>query len=114
LIKAMSFLNSKWKSFRAERIPLCFMKWFEFASTETRKIVKNEERLVYFLDSRHIINDKWSDFMHDKKPECNECDLNAICAWVYESEKFYDYVKVKPQKLNKEEKELIINKIKNW
>ncbi|MDD2566140.1 MAG: radical SAM protein [Candidatus Gracilibacteria bacterium] len=109
LKKAMDFLTSKRKTFRAERVPLCFMRGYEFVSTETRKIVKNEERLVYFLDSREVINDKGLDFIHDKKPECTECDLNPICGGVYESEKFYSYVKVKPQKLSKTEKESIIN-----
>jgi len=108
LTRAMVFLESKWKTFRVERLPLCFMRWYEFASTETRKIVKNEERLVYFLDSREVINDKWSDFIHDKLPECSSCSLNLICGWVYESEKFYNYVKVKPQNLSQEEKEAIV------
>jgi hypothetical protein len=31
------------------------MRKFEFASTETRKIVKDEERMVYFLDERDSI-----------------------------------------------------------
>lgn len=111
LIRALSFLELKWKTFRVERLPLCFMRWFEFASTETRKIVKNEERLVYFLDSREIINDKWSDFIHDKLKECESCSLNPICGWVYESVKFYNYVKVIPQQLTSQDKEDIIYKI---
>lgn len=111
LVKAMSFLESKQKTFRVERLPLCFMRGYEFASTETRKIVKNEERLVYFLDSREVINDKGSDFIHDKLPECTNCSLNQICGWVYESKKFYNYVKVHPQQLSQEEKEVIIYKI---
>jgi hypothetical protein len=34
------------------------MRGYEWASTETRKIVKEEERLVYFLDSREKVNPK--------------------------------------------------------
>lgn len=111
LKKALEFLEKLNKTFRVERFPLCFMRWFEFASTETRKIVKQEERLVYFLDEREFVNDKWSDFEHDKDEKCKNCDLNSICAWIYEKEKFYNYVKVIPQKLSKQEKENIINKI---
>ena len=36
-----------------------------------------------------------------------------MCAWVYEFDKFYNYVKVIPQKLNLFEKGEIINIITN-
>lgn len=109
---AMAFLDSMWKTFRVERLPLCFMRWFERASTETRKIVKEEERIVYFLDQRVFIKDKWESFLHDYKEECKDCDLKPICAWIWKDKEFYDYVKIFPQKLTKEEKEKILTKIK--
>jgi hypothetical protein len=108
----LAFLDSMWKTYRVERLPLCFMRWFEWASTETRKIVKEEERIVYFLDEREIIKDKWESFLHDYKEECNECDLKPICAWIWKDKEFYSYVTISPQKLTKEEKEKIILKIK--
>jgi hypothetical protein len=40
------------------------MRDFEYASTETRKIVKKEERLVHFLDFRETFRD--TDFFHEK------------------------------------------------
>lgn len=113
LINAMNILESSNRTFRVERVPLCFMKWFEYVSTETRKIVKNEERIVYFLDNREMIQQSWEHWEHDKLSWCKKCDLNNICAWIYEYKKFYNYVKVKPQKLSKIEKENIIYKIKN-
>lgn len=112
LQKALIFLEKNKKTFRVERLPLCFMKWFEWASTETRKIVKNEERIVYFLDERETILQSWKYFEHDKLLDCKNCDLNNICAWIYEYEKYYNYVKVFPQKLSKEEIIKIILKIK--
>lgn len=112
LNKAMEFLENSWRTFRIERLPICFMKWFEWASTETRKIVKNEERIVHFLDNREMIRQTWKYWEHDKLPECNDCDLNIICSWIYEYDKYYNYVKVIPQKLSKDKLENIINKIK--
>lgn len=114
LIKALKILNEWNKTFRVERFPLCFMRWYEFASTETRKIVKDEERIVYFLDNREMIKQSWKFWQHDKLDWCKKCDLNSICAWIYEREKYYNYVEIKPQKLSKEEKKSIINKIKNY
>jgi MoaA/NifB/PqqE/SkfB family radical SAM enzyme len=110
--KALFVLEKTWRTFRVERFPLCFMRWFEFASTETRKIVKNEERIVHFLDFRKTLIQKAWYWEHDKLEECKDCDLNSICAWIYEYKKYYNYVKVTPQKMSVEEKESIIKKIK--
>lgn len=109
---ALGFLESTNRTYRVERLPLCFMRWFEHASTETRKIVKDEERMVYFLDERESIRQTWAHWEHDKLPECRKCDLDRICSWVRKIKEFYNYVKVFPQKLTSEEKEKIIKKIK--
>ena len=111
LKKAMDYLSSTWRTFRAEKMPLCYIEWYEWASTETRKIVKEEERIVHFLDSREQVHE--TDFYHEKLNECSNCDLNTICSWIYERNKFYNYVNVYPRKLDKQELNLIINKIKN-
>lgn len=109
LKRAMDYLNSTWRSFRAEKMPLCYIRWYEWSSTETRKIVKNEERIVHFLDFREEIHE--TDFYHEKLPECSNCDLNSICSGIYEHKKYYDYVKVYPQTLSSWEKEKIIKSI---
>jgi len=111
LKRAMDFLQSTWRTFRAEKVPLCYIRWYEWSSTETRKIVKDEERIVHFLDFREKIHE--TDFEHEKLEECKKCDLNTICSWIYEHKKFYNYVKVYPQKLSLEEKEKIIKIIKS-
>lgn len=111
LSKAVRLLEDTWRTFRVERLALCFMRGFEYASTETRKIVKDEERIVHFLDSRETYREL--DWEHEKIAECEKCDLNSICAWIYEYNKYYSYVKPIAQKLSKQEKENIINKIKS-
>lgn len=112
LNRAMSFLDNSWRTFRVERMPLCYIRWFEFSSTETRKIVKSEERIVHFLDDRNIIRQFWEHWEHDKLDWCKNCDLNSICSGIYEYNNFYNYVKVYPQKLTKNEFLEIIEKIK--
>jgi MoaA/NifB/PqqE/SkfB family radical SAM enzyme len=111
LIEAMRFLESTNRTFRAERVPLCFMRWYERASTETRKIVKEEERIVYFLDNREMVQQSWKHWGHYKSEWCKKCDLDGICSGIYEFEKFFNYVEVIPQKLSKNEKEQIIKMI---
>ena len=109
LVKAMEFLESTGRTFRAEKVPLCYIRGYERASTETRKIVKDEERVIYFLDFRERIEE--SNFEHEKLSKCKKCDLNSICSGIYEHKKYYNFVKVYPQKLEKQEKEAIIAKI---
>ena len=89
------------------------MRGFEWASTETRKIVKDEERIVHFLDNRPRTHDKGLLFKHTKLPECETCDLESICAGVDWVESVYHYVLVIPQKLSPEERETIIAKIQS-
>ena len=110
LNKAFEHLESTGRTFRVEKMPLCYIRWFEWASTETRKLVKDEERIVHFLDFREMIHEtQWE---HEKLEKCKKCDLNNICSGIYEHDKYYDFVDVYPQKLTKEEKINIIQKIK--
>lgn len=110
LKKAIKYLEDSGRTCRAEKIPLCYIWWFEHVSTETRKIVKSEERIVHFLDFREMMHETQWD--HWKPSECKNCDLKMICGWIYERKKYYNFVNVYPQKLNNEEKKSIIYKIK--
>lgn len=96
LKRSAGYLESVWKTFRIERVPLCYMSWFEWASTETRKIVKEEERIVHFLDNRETIRQEWKHWEHDKLSWCRKCSLNTICSWIYEYKKYFNTVKVYP------------------
>jgi len=107
---ALWHLESTGRTFRVEKMPLCYIRGFEWASTETRKLVKDEERIVHFLDFREMIHEtQWE---HEKLDKCKKCDLNNICSWIYEHKKYYDFVDVYPQNLTKQEKINIIQKIK--
>jgi hypothetical protein len=78
LHRAMKYLDSKEKTYRVEKMPLCYIRGHEWCSTETRKMVKNEERIVHFLDFREKIHE--TDFEHEKLAECSKCDLHSICS----------------------------------
>jgi MoaA/NifB/PqqE/SkfB family radical SAM enzyme len=123
LHNAMKLLHTSWKTFRVERVPLCYMRGFEDCSTETRKIVKDEERIVYFLDEREKVEQRAAWFIHDKSELCKKCDLNPICAWIWMSQPFdafwkshaayYSDVQYKPQKITQNERKEILAKILN-
>jgi len=108
LKKAMAYLESTGRTFRAEKVPLCYIRGYEWASTETRKIIKDEERIVHFLDFRETVHETQWD--HGKPEECKKCGLYSICGGIYEREKYYNYVKVYPRNISKEEKQEILSK----
>ncbi len=109
LNKALQFLEKNQKTFRVERVPLCYLPNFEFCSTETRKIVKKEVRPVYFLDKRRYLVQK--NFIYQKGEVCQFCTLTKICAGLYQMDKFYSSKELYPVFLSHEEIKKIIKKI---
>ena len=88
LWKAMRLLAASGRTFRVERVPLCYMTDFAHCSTETRKIVKGEERLVNFLDDKGQV--RQTEFFHGKAECCALCSLTGICAGMYAMGEWYD------------------------
>lgn len=78
LDRALRWLLAHGRSFRVERVPLCYMSRFAHASTETRKIVKAEERTTHFLDEKGSV--RQTGFLHHKADVCGICRLGALCA----------------------------------
>ncbi|MCD4762182.1 radical SAM protein [bacterium] len=106
LIKALEFLEKNNCSFRVENVPLCIMKGFEYASTETRKIVKNEIRPIYFLDDKNFKLQK--DFRYSYLLTCKNCTLLNLCAGIFRPNFYKNYKIFKPSKKSRES---IANKI---
>jgi len=100
LHRALAFLESTGRSFRVERVPLCFMPEFAYACTETRKIVKGEERMVYFLDDKGTV--RQTDFVHRKAEVCKTCTLDSICGGLFELGDWYDDAELAPVFVPKE------------
>ncbi len=94
LLRALAFLQRAGRTFRVERVPLCYMVEFAWASTETRKIVKEEERIVHFLDEKGMV--RQTSFAHGKADVCQVCTLNDICAGLFEMDKWYSSAELSP------------------
>ena len=94
LARAMRFLHASGRTFRVERVPLCYMVEFAHCSTETRKIIKGEERMVHFLDEKGTV--RQTDFRHPKAPDCRSCTLNSICGGLFELGDHYDLGELHP------------------
>jgi len=78
LHRAARLLQGAGRTFRVERVPLCYMVEFAHCSTETRKIVLGEERTTHFLDDKGRV--RQTGFWHDKAGCCAVCLLDPVCA----------------------------------
>jgi MoaA/NifB/PqqE/SkfB family radical SAM enzyme len=101
LARAMRFLHASGRTFRVERVPLCYMTEFAHCSTETRKIIKGEERIVHFLDEKGTI--RQTDFRHPKSEACRHCSLDESCGGLCELGDHYDLAELAPVFVSKDE-----------
>ena len=102
LYKAATAIEGSGRSLRVERVPLCYMPGFEHCSTETRKIVKSEERTTHFLDQRGAVRQGPDAFVHLHHRCCDVCTLKPICAGLYERTEAYDPAELAPRFIDPE------------
>jgi MoaA/NifB/PqqE/SkfB family radical SAM enzyme len=94
LHRAMTLLHKSGRTFRVEKVPLCYMTDFAWASTETRKIVKGEERVVHFLDAKQTV--RQTDWEHIYAEGCKLCSLRTICGGLFDRGNGYDPAELHP------------------
>ena len=94
LSRALRLLQATGRSFRVEKVPLCYMTDFAWASTETRKIVKGEERIVHFLDRKQTV--RQTNWEHIYSDVCGACTLRTICGGLFELGDHYDLGELHP------------------
>ena len=84
LFRAMVLLERSGRSFRVERVPLCYLgPAFAHCATETRKLVKRESREIAFLDARGHVDDAELWRRYGKAAACRVCTLDPICAGLF-------------------------------
>ncbi len=94
LSRALRFLHKAGRTFRVERVPLCYMTDFAWASTETRKIIKGEERVVHFLDAKQTV--RQTDWGHLYAEGCDVCSLRRVCGGLFDRGGAYDPAELAP------------------
>ena len=94
LQRALRLLHRSGRTFRVEKVPLCYMTDFAWASTETRKIVKSEERIVHFLDDKQTV--RQVDWGHLYTEDCEHCSLRSICGGLFDRGDAYDPIELHP------------------
>jgi MoaA/NifB/PqqE/SkfB family radical SAM enzyme len=94
LHRAMRLLHASGRTFRVEKVPLCYMTDFAWASTETRKIVKGEERVVHFLDHKQTV--RQTSWEHVYADACDACSLRTVCGGLFDRGDAYDPAELSP------------------
>lgn len=94
LHRALRLLHRSGRTFRVEKVPLCYMTEFAWASTETRKIVKSEERIVHFLDDKQTV--RQTEWGHLYAEVCESCSLRSICGGLFDRGEAYDPAELHP------------------
>lgn len=94
LARALRMLHRSGRTFRVEKVPLCYMTEFAWASTETRKIVKGEERIVHFLDQKQTV--RQTDWGHIYAEGCSVCTLRPICGGLFDRGNGYNPAELSP------------------
>lgn len=94
LHRGARLLQRSGRTFRVEKVPLCYMTEFAAASTETRKIVKSEERIVHFLDDKQTVRQQ--EWGHKYAEVCETCSLRSICGGVFDRGGAYDPAELSP------------------
>ena len=94
LHKALTLLHNSGRTFRVERVPLCYMSEFAWASTETRKIIKGEERIVHFLDQKQTVRQTRWDHLYVEA--CEPCSLKLICGGLFNRGEAFDSNELAP------------------
>ncbi len=100
LMRAMRFLHRSGRTFRIEKVPLCYMGEFAHCSTETRAIVTRGERDIQFLDKRRYYRE--TTWRYGKAPVCGGCSLDNICAGLWDMGRRYDPGELRAQKRSPE------------
>jgi MoaA/NifB/PqqE/SkfB family radical SAM enzyme len=100
LFQALYLLYRTGRTFRVEKVPLCYMPEFAWASTETRKIVKGEERIVHFLDAKQTV--RQTDWEHIYAAGCSVCSVRQICGGLFDRGNAYDPAELYPLKISRD------------
>lgn len=80
--RALALLAAAGRSFRVERVPLCYLPGHEHCSTETRRLARGERRAVKFLDPRGLVVQRGLE-RYGKAARCASCSLDGLCAGAY-------------------------------
>jgi len=82
LHRSLHLLKTSGKTFRVERVPICYMLDFAEYNTELRRIVSNETALLIRENECMMFTKRYFENVYTKLKSCETCRLTSICPGV--------------------------------
>ena len=83
IYEAVRFMKENGITFRIEKLPLCYMSGFEEFSSDIRRDILDEHRIMSFLRSEEDLTDEELNIEKKTKfiyaPDCRYCFLKSLC-----------------------------------
>jgi len=103
-LEALWLVLASWKTLNIERIPLCYLYWYEAYSDSLEYILWKDLKYVDYLQ-----DDRKSEFINERKrtpktaywKRCIECSLKDYCWWIPQLWVIYKETDLIPQKVSK-------------
>lgn len=115
--QSLQLIIDAWKSVRIERVPMCYIRWYEHLSTDIEYTVLWEKKYLHYLEDQREwgeINDKTCSAHYTYWKNCESCWLKNICTGMEWLWKHYDESELITQKVNKDEMDQIMLNIDNY
>lgn len=111
IIPVLDIIQAAKKFVRVERVPLCFLRWYEHLSVDLEYTLMNDSKLLHYLEDERV---SWelnastfaADYTYWKS--CAHCDLRTLCWGIYGLGMVYHESELIPQKYSKSEMNQVI------
>ena len=115
IYRLLATLVSLGKTFRLERVPLCYMQGFECFSTEAIRAILHQQFNIYFLDRRGLkaVNQESLEKEYIKTDSCSYCLIKDICPGINKNYSSIHHINETFPFFGQEKVQEIINKVAN-
>ncbi len=111
IIPTLDLIVASWKEVRVERVPMCYMRWYEHLSVDVEYTILGDEKYLHYLDdttTSGVLDSSTHSADYTYWSACKACDLKKICSgivWIWTHYKESDLY---TQKVSKDELDSII------
>lgn len=111
--KTLDIIIKNNKRVRIERVPLCYIRWYEHLSADIEFSLFNERKFLHFLDNSLSgeLNKNTFSAEYTYWKNCLKCDFRWICSWLEWIWKHYKEEDLYTQKITKQD---ILNIKRNY
>jgi MoaA/NifB/PqqE/SkfB family radical SAM enzyme len=117
IIPTLKIIEESWKEVRVERVPMCYMRWYEHLSVDVEYTILGDEKYLHYLDDTTVsgvLDSSTHSADYTYWQACKWCDLQKICSGIVGVGTHYKEEDLFTQKVSEQEIELIITLSKKY